>query len=492
MTFRNVGGGIIGRAMKGKQPLVVAAPQYVDAAPEASSDADAPLAPQPGQQTKFLSASADIVVFGGGAGAGKSRALTMEAARHQHVPGFTAVFFRRTYGEITNPDGLWDESKKVFGRLGWTPREGDLEWITPAGGRVVFSHAQLDKDVEKWKSAQIALLLLDQLETFTEYQFWYLFSRNRSTSGVRPYIRATLNCEPGWLADLLQWWWDPKSGYPIPARDGVVRWMARVKGELHWADTREALTERFGPKTRALSVSFIAGRLSDNAILREKDPDYEGKLLAMPIVEQERLLMLNFKIRPGAGKVLPRGKFTLLDAMPTDVVCVVRGWDNAATKGGGDWSSAVKLGMRANGRFIILHRWRDKVDTGERDTMMMQLAQTDTAACDIAIAQEPGSSGKDIVYHTVRRFAGFNIHAYPDTGDKLARTQPVAVQVAAGNVDVYVWNASEVELLLVQLDAFPTPKVADDDVDALTKAFKHLTRPVTEPQEWGEEDFSLV
>lgn len=484
--------GFLGRSMKHGETKVVHAPVATSAPPAFDRMSESSvLAPQPGPQTEFLACPADIVLFGGGAGAGKSIALLMEPARHQHVPNFTAAFFRRTFPEITNPDGIWDESLKVYGRLGWTPRVGDVEWRTPAGGRVVFSHAQTEKDVERWKSAQLALILFDQLETFSEYQFWYMLSRNRSTSGVRPYVRATFNCEPGWLADLIQWWWNPSSGYPIPERDGVIRYLVRIDGELHWADSAEALVEEFGEKAQPLSFTFIAGRLSDNKILEASDPGYRARLMALPIVEQERLLALNFKISPSAGKVFPRSKFTLLEAMPTDIVRVVRGWDNAATRGAGDFSSAVKIGQRANGRFVILHRWRDRVDTGDREEMMRSFATTDGHECDIAIAQEPGSAGKDVVFHTIRGLAGYTVVAYLDTGSKQTRAKPLSVQVSANNVDIFVWDTSEVEQYISQMDAFPTPSVPDDDVDATTKAFKHLTQAPIQP-EWGEEEFSLL
>lgn len=467
---------------------MVHAPVAVTTVPEPKpGDPDAPIVPQPGPQTAFLSCPADIVMFGGGAGGSKTFSIVMEGARHQHVRDFTAVYFRRSHVEIEAPKGIWDESKNIYSRLGWTPRVGDLEWLTPAGGRVVFSHLQYDDTTERWKSAQIALLCFDQLETFTAYQFWYMFSRNRSTCGVRPYIRATFNCEPGWLADLLQWWWDPQTGYPIPERDGVIRYMCRIDGELHWADSAESLIERFGKAADPLSFTFIAARLSDNKILEEKDPSYRAKLMAMPMVEQERLLNLNFKITPSAGKVFPRSKFQLVDTMPNDIIRVVRGWDNAATKGAGDYSSAVKIGQRANGRFIVLHRWRDQVNTGDRESMMQQIATIDGHACDIAIAQEPGSAGKDVVFHTVRGLAGFAVYAYLDTGSKHTRGKPFSVQVANNNVDVYVWDPVETEQYIAQMDAFPTANVPDDDVDATTKAFKHITQ-APELQAWTTEE----
>ena len=64
---------------------------------------------QPGPQTEFLRAAADICIYGGAAGGGKTVGLIFEPLRYAgRVPGFTAVFFRRTTPQITNPGGLWD------------------------------------------------------------------------------------------------------------------------------------------------------------------------------------------------------------------------------------------------------------------------------------------------------------------------------------------------------------------------------------------------
>src|SRR5467141_2108159 len=65
---------------------------------------------QPGPQTAFLQTAADICIYGGAAGGGKTVGLILEPLRHvSRVPGFTAVFFRRTTPQITNPGGLWEE-----------------------------------------------------------------------------------------------------------------------------------------------------------------------------------------------------------------------------------------------------------------------------------------------------------------------------------------------------------------------------------------------
>src|SRR6266436_2775610 len=78
---------------------------------------------QPGPQTEFLRTAAEVCIYGGAAGGGKTVGLILEPMRCvSRVPGFTAVFFRRTTPQVTNPGGLWDESLNFYPRLGGNPR----------------------------------------------------------------------------------------------------------------------------------------------------------------------------------------------------------------------------------------------------------------------------------------------------------------------------------------------------------------------------------
>src|SRR5947208_17003584 len=82
----------------------------------------ATIAVQPGPQTEFLRTPADICIYGGAAGGGKTVGLILEPLRYvSRVPGFTAVFFRRTTPQVTNPGGLWDESLNFYPRFGGIP-----------------------------------------------------------------------------------------------------------------------------------------------------------------------------------------------------------------------------------------------------------------------------------------------------------------------------------------------------------------------------------
>ena len=90
------------------------------------------------------------------------------------------------------------------------------------GGKIKFAHLQFDNTVYDWQGAQITLIGFDELTHFTAHQFFYMVSRNRSTCGVRPYIRATCNPDAdSWVADFLAWWINPETGLPIPSEPAL-------------------------------------------------------------------------------------------------------------------------------------------------------------------------------------------------------------------------------------------------------------------------------
>ena len=72
------------------------------------------LEPQKGPQEKFLSTSADICIYGGAAGGGKTYGLLLDPLRHKNVEGFGAVIFRKNSIQIHNEGGLLDESLKMY------------------------------------------------------------------------------------------------------------------------------------------------------------------------------------------------------------------------------------------------------------------------------------------------------------------------------------------------------------------------------------------
>lgn len=436
--------------------------------------------PQAGPQERFLSSSADIVVYGGSAGSGKSWGLLMEPLRHVTTNHqFAAVFFRRNTTQIRNPGGLWDESRTLYPLLGAKPAKAVLEWRWPFGGLVKFAHLEHESTVYDWQGAQIPLICFDELTHFTKAQFFYMLSRNRSTCGVKPYIRATTNPDAdSWVREFIAWWIDQETGFPIPERSGVIRWFVRVNDTLVWADTPEELRARFGSDAEPKSVTFISAKLDDNKILLAKDPGYRANLMAQSAVERARLLGGNWKVRPAAGLYFQRSWVRVVDVAPLDLE-IARGWDLAATEktadNDPDATASAKIGRsRSTGRFIILHRTSMHGAPHKVETAIKNTASADGRGVIIRLPQDPGQAGKSQAQDLVSKLAGYTVRTARPTGDKIVRFSPFSAQCEAGNVDVLrgPWN----DELFDALEAFPEA-AHDDDVDACSEAFGHFVTP---------------
>ena len=153
-------------------------------------DTEDVIRPQPLQE-KFLSSPADIALFGGSAFSGKSYALLLECIRYHTVGEFGAVIFRREAKQITSEGGLRDTALGLYGGLADYRAQPSPHFIFPSGYQVSFAHLNQETDVVSWHGSQIGLLCFDELCMFTAYQFWYMLSRNRSTSGIKPYTRMS-------------------------------------------------------------------------------------------------------------------------------------------------------------------------------------------------------------------------------------------------------------------------------------------------------------
>jgi hypothetical protein len=164
---------------------------------------------QEGKQALFGEIDADVIFYGGGAGSGKSAGLLIDFARQEFVdnPDYRAVIFRRTYPEFTQAGGLIDESQKIYQAAKGNFIEKPPGWRFPLGSKISFRHLQYEKTVYVYQGGQITRIGFDELTHFTEEQFFYLLSRNRSVSGIKPAVRATCNPDAdSWVASFISWW----------------------------------------------------------------------------------------------------------------------------------------------------------------------------------------------------------------------------------------------------------------------------------------------
>jgi predicted phage terminase large subunit-like protein len=282
------------------------------------------ITPQPGPQERFLACSADICVYGGQAGGGKTHALIMEPLRHYNVKGFKALTFRRSGVEIRSPGGLWDASQELYNQLPEkirpTPREQQLDWKFPSGATIKFAHLMNDNTVYEYQGTEICLLCFDEVTHFTFKQFTYLLTRNRSTCGIKPYVRATCNPDKdSWVRKMIEWWIDPDTGLAIQERSGIIRYFIIQDNQFIWGDSEDELREYYSDLewnggARPRSFTFIPASIYDNKILLETDPNYLSSLKSQNKVERERLLGGNWNISyADFGAVLNRNDFNRYD-----------------------------------------------------------------------------------------------------------------------------------------------------------------------------------
>jgi len=302
-------------------------------------------------------------------------------------------------------------------------------------------------------------------------------------------LRCSLICwrrgdADSWVADLIAWWIDQDTGLPIPERSGKLRWFVRVGEDLRWADDPSELEQYtmlndtgesvpIPPK----SLTFIPAKLTDNKALMAADPGYMASLLALPLVERERLLGGNWKIRPAAGLYFQRSWCRVVDAIPAGTV-FGRGYDLAATpptpdNPDPDSTSSTKIGRMPDGRYIVVDNRSTQATPAGVERFIQNTAAEDGKGTTISLPQDPGQAGKSQVKALTLMLSGYTVRSSTETGDKVTRFGPFSAQAEAGNVDVLraPWN----DRWFTALEGFPVAK-HDDDPDSTSRAFQIVSQ----------------
>lgn len=421
------------------------------------------------RQWEFLSSSADITIFGGAAGGGKTYGLLMEPLRHINNPKFRSYIFRNTFSQIAIEGGMWDDSQEIYPCVGGVPSIGKHWWAFASGARIRFGYLAHENDKFVYQGAQIPFIGWDQLEQFSGSVFFYLLSRNRSMSGVRGYVRGTCNPDAeSWLANFLAWW-IAEDGFADLERAGVVRWFIRLDEELIWADAPEEL-EGLDEDVRPKSVTFIPSTVYDNPILLARNPDYLANLKAMLPLDRARLLGDpvrggNWKIKAGAGMIFDRDWFTLVDLVPSGgTACLY--WDFASTKKeivgsktsraarDPDWTAGVLI-IEVAGKFWWAKTIAFRLGPAETDRRFIQESLLVWQECKrqgrrllLRWEIEGGSAGKLLNVRLMDEFPNeLDAQGVSVSGDKIVRAKPLARKAMAGGVNMILADWTERTLL---------------------------------------------
>lgn len=435
--------------------------------------------PNKGPQTEYVRSRADITIFGGSAGPGKSWGTLFRMGVHaDRYPGYFGVIFRRKSTEITGGGGLWEEAQKLYPMWGVKFRGDVLSVRWSNRSMIEMRHLQHADDVLAHHGKQYAEVAFDELTTFLEQQFWYLISRLRSTCGFRPCVIATCNPDPdSWVRKFVDWWIGA-DGIARADRAGVKRYFVRDGNELVWGDTPEECRALAPHVTmRPMSLRFIPAKLSDNP---KGDPTYEERLRALPLVERERLLGGNWNIRAAAGTMFQRPWFRIIDRAPDDLMMVGRYWDLAASEPSQqnkdpDWTRGVKLSKHRSGLFLFHGLESLRGRQLAVDDLIKKTAERDTRACAIGMWQDPGQAGKSQAERYLRELAGYDVRIHRASSDKVTYAKPLSAQAEGGNVALLRghWN----EVFINEHEAFPDGG-HDDIVDGGSLGMLDLTTAV--------------
>lgn len=293
--------------------------EYIDWLRKSEEDAvdSKHIIPQLGGQQNMLGINVDILIGGGSRGGSKTFSLLMEALKNIYNKDFKAIIFRKEVDDLAN---IIDESKKLFQEFGeYNKSKSDMTWNLNNGGAIKFNYYSDNYEDFKvrFQGKQYSYMGVDEITHMEYNKFKYLITCNRNAYKIRNRFWGTCNPDPdSWVAQFIDWWIG-EDGYPIPERNGVIRYCFMDGDDVsttYWGNTRDEVYEQcketidrhwkpeynqYGTPQELFikSVSFVEAKLSDNRKLMKSDPNYLGNLMQQDDEQRARDLDGNWKYR---------------------------------------------------------------------------------------------------------------------------------------------------------------------------------------------------
>lgn len=230
--------------------------------------------PNPGPQTDAWYSKADILLYGGQAGGGKS-GLVLGLALTEHK---RSLIMRRLG---TSMRSLIEEAIKFNGTRDGFNGSPPPVLRTTDSRLIEFGSAKNVGDEEMWQGQPHDFIGIDEATQFAESQIRFLMGWLRSddhTQRCRMVLATNppLSAEGEWVIAMFKPWLDP--AHPHPAKPGELRWyITNEDGKDEEVEGPEPL-ERDGKTLRPMSRTFIPAALDDNPFYGD---DYKAKLDAM-------------------------------------------------------------------------------------------------------------------------------------------------------------------------------------------------------------------
>lgn len=229
--------------------------------------------PNPGPQTDAYYSKADILLYGGQGGGGKSAlALGLALTAHRR-----ALIMRRRYTDL---GALIEEALRFNGTRDGFNGQSPPKLRTKDGRLIEFGAAQHLGDEQAWQGQPHDLLAIDEATQFAESQVRFLTGWVRTTlKGQRTRVILATNppvsATGEWVISMFRPWLD--IAHPRPAKPGELRWFVTdPDGKDMEVDGPDPVDLGDGKKVRPMSRTFIPASVDDNPFLA--DTDYKAKL----------------------------------------------------------------------------------------------------------------------------------------------------------------------------------------------------------------------
>ncbi|MFW5926422.1 MAG: hypothetical protein ACOCSR_00075 [Wenzhouxiangella sp.] len=275
--------------------------QQLEELPEVQEHLQKKWYPNPGAQTEAYYSEADVLLYGGQPGGGKSQ-LILGLAFNEHKRSFV---MRREYADL---ERLVEDALKIHGsRKGFNGSPPPRLTINKEQ-TIHFRAAHRVGDEQGTMGMGRDLLAIDEATQFAESQVRFLMGwvrsedpkqRCRTVLATNPPLQA----EGLWVTRMFEPWLSDR--HPNPAKPGELRWViSDAEGNDEWVDGPDDVREINGKIIRPTSRTYIPASTRDNPYY--VDSDYERQLDALS-EPYRSLLMGGFKtqFRDADNQLIP-------------------------------------------------------------------------------------------------------------------------------------------------------------------------------------------